>query len=81
MSETVPLREHVEKLLEVERAAVKIALDAANEKARSHNDILGAMREQQATFVTKESVRWAVTSLLAGVAVATAIFVAINGGT
>lgn len=79
MSDDVPLREHVDKLLEAERQAVKIALDAANEKAKSHNDILGAMRDQQATFVTKEQVRWAVTAMLAGVAVAVAIFAAISG--
>lgn len=79
MTESVPLKEHVTALIEAERQAVKIALDAANEKAKSHNDILGAMRDQQATFVTKDSVRWAVTALLAGIAVATAIFVAIGG--
>lgn len=81
MSDDVPLREHVDKLLEAERQAVKIALDAANEKAKSHNDILGAMRDQQATFVTKEAARWAFMAMIGGIAVAVAILSAINGGT
>lgn len=75
----VPLREHVDKLLEAERQAVKIALDAANEKAKSHNDILGAMRDQQATFVTKEQVRWAIGALIAGMGLALGILTAIKG--
>lgn len=76
---TVPLKQHNEELRKADREAVKIALDAANEKARTHNDILGAMKDQQNSFVTKESVRWAIGALFAGIAVATAIFVAIGG--
>lgn len=79
--EPVSLKEHFEELRKADKEAVNVALKAADEKAKSHNDILGAMREQQATFVTKEQVRWAVTAMLAGIAVAVAIFAAIGGGT
>lgn len=79
MTDDVSLREHVAALIEAERVAVKIALDAANEKAKSHNDILGAMREQQATYVTKEQVRWAIGALIAGMGLALGILAAING--
>lgn len=76
---TVPLREHVEALREADGRAVKTALDAANEKAKTHNDILAELRHQQATFITKEQVRWTFMALIAGIAVAVAIFAAITG--
>lgn len=75
----VPLQYHIEELWKVDRESVKVALDAANEKAKTHNDILAELRHQQTTFVTKEQVRWAVTAMLAGVAIAVAIFAAISG--
>lgn len=34
--------------------AVEAALAAANEKAAAHNDVLGAMKDQQSLFYTKE---------------------------
>lgn len=79
MSEGVPLKEHFEELRKADKEAVAVALKAADEKSKSHNDILSELRHQQATFVTKEQVRWATTAMLAGVAVAVAIFAAISG--
>jgi hypothetical protein len=76
--EHVPLREHFEELRTADREAIRIALDAAKEKSRAHNDILGAMREQQATYVTKDAARWAFTAMLSGGALVTAVFVAIR---
>lgn len=46
-------RLHSEVAKEHDRA-VEAALAAANEKAAAHNDVLGAMREQQTLFYTKE---------------------------
>jgi len=63
---TIPaLKEHMEALiaasdrrhtdLATERnRAVDAALAAANEKAAAHNDVLGAMKDQQANYVTKD---------------------------
>lgn len=47
-------RLHTEISREHDRA-VEAALKAANEKAAAHNDVLGAMEKQQATFCTKET--------------------------
>lgn len=46
-------RRHTE-LNELREKAVDAALVAAKEKAAAHNDILTAMKEQQALFYTKE---------------------------
>lgn len=46
-------RLHSEVAKEHDRA-VEAALAAANEKAAAHNDVLGAMKDQQALFYTKE---------------------------
>lgn len=78
MTKRISLIKHFEQLREADKEAIRTALDAAKEKSKSHNDILGAMREQQATFVTKESVKWATMALIAGIAVAVSIFAAIN---
>lgn len=63
---TIPaLKEHLEAqiaaadlrhtALATERnRAVDAALAAANEKAAAHNDVLGAMKDQQANYVTKD---------------------------
>lgn len=76
---SISMKEHYDEVRKVEREAIKVALDAANEKARTHNDILKELERQQSTYVTKEQMRWAITSLLAGIAVATALFAAITG--
>lgn len=76
--EYISLIKHLEQLREADKRAVETALSAANEKAKTHNDLLSTMKKQQDTFVTKESVRWAVTALIAGIATATAVFVAVN---
>ena len=66
MTEPVTLREHLESRisamdqrhseLAIERnRAVDAALAAAHEKGKAHNDLLAAMKDQQAMFVTKES--------------------------
>lgn len=47
-------RRHTE-LAELRALAVDAALAAANEKDLAHNDVLGAMKEQQALFCTKET--------------------------
>jgi len=77
--EHVPLREHFEELRKADEAAVNVALKAADEKSKSHNDILSELRHQQSTYVTKEQVRWAFTAMLAGGALVVAIFAAISG--
>ena len=46
-------RRHTELAAERNRA-VDAALAAADQKDKSHNDVLGAMKEQQANFVTKD---------------------------
>lgn len=78
---TIPaLKEHFDVQLADMKEAVKVA-DAANEKRLdSVNEFRASLSDQQSTFVTKEQARWALTALLAGIAVATAIFAAINGG-
>lgn len=48
-------RRHTE-LAAARDKAVDVAIKAADEKAKTHNDLLGAMKEQQATFPTKEQV-------------------------
>lgn len=46
-------RRHTE-LAQLRDKAVDAALAAANEKDLAHNDVLGAMKDQSSTFVTKE---------------------------
>jgi hypothetical protein len=46
-------RRHTE-LAELRDKAVDAALAAANDKDLAHNDVLGAMKDQQSTFCTKE---------------------------
>lgn len=77
---TIPaLKEHFDARLDAMQEAVRVA-DAANEKRLdSVNEFRASLSDQQATFVTKEQVRWAVTAMLAGIAVAVAIFAAIGG--
>jgi hypothetical protein len=65
-------RRHTELATERNRA-VDAALAAANEKAKSHNDVLGAMKDQQTAFVTKNTIFWAVTSLIGGAGLALGI--------
>src|SRR5687768_17417290 len=60
----VTLKEHLEsqicsvdrrhtELREADEKATSIALDAAKEKAQAHNELLVAMKEQQARFADK----------------------------
>lgn len=72
------LKEHVDTQIEALQRAVDKA-DAAYEKRMdTTNEWRAALTDQQATFVTKEQVRWTFTALIGGVAVALAIFAAIN---
>lgn len=77
---TIPaLKEHFDTRFEAMQEAVKVA-DAANEKRLdSVNEFRASLSDQQATFVTKEQVRWTFTALIGGIAVAIALFAAING--
>lgn len=77
---TIPaLKEHFDVQLADMKEAVRVA-DAANEKRLDNvNEFRATLETQQATFVTKEQVRWAVTAMLAGIAVAVAIFAAVGG--
>lgn len=59
--------------------AVEVGLSAAKEKAESHNDVLGAMKEQQATFVTKGEIYAAIIATAAVLGVV-ATYYAIFGG-
>lgn len=81
MSDWTPdlLKQHFDAELASLKEGVKVALDAANEKSKTHNDILGAMRDQQSTFVTKESVRSAFMALIVTASLATAAYVAFGG--
>lgn len=75
--EHVRLREF-EELRRADKEAVNVALKAADEKSKSHNDILSELRHQQTTFVTKEQVRWTVTALISGMALMIAAFAALG---
>lgn len=46
-------RRHSELAAERNRA-LEAGLATANEKAAAHNDVLGAMKDQQANYVTKD---------------------------
>jgi hypothetical protein len=65
---------------------VDAALAAANEKAAAHNDVLGAMKDQQANFVTKDQAalqfKGLALALAAVVALATlvALFLTLSRG-
>lgn len=73
------LKAHFDARFDAMEKAVKVA-DAANEKRLDNvNEFRATLETQQATFVTKESVRWAFTSLILGIGVATAIYASING--
>ena len=54
MTETVSLREYFEALRKADQRAVDAALEAAKEMAAKHNDLITAMKDQQANFVTKD---------------------------
>jgi hypothetical protein len=76
-------RRHSELAGERNRA-VDAALAAANEKAKSHNDVLGAMKDQQTNYLTKDqaaaqfkAVVTAIISIAALVGIIAAIFGAI----
>lgn len=52
---TIPtLKQRFDELRKADQRAVEAALDAAKEKADRHNDLIGAMKDQQSAFVTKE---------------------------
>jgi len=74
--DAVDLR-HTELAAERNRA-IEAGLATANEKDKTHNDILGAMKEQQATFVTKEESRMRFNSLAIAITAVAAIFGIIN---
>lgn len=65
-------RRHTE-LAELRDKAVDAALAAADQKDKTHNDVLGAMKEQQAMFVTKEQA----TAQFKGLAIALSAIVAL----
>lgn len=65
-------RRHSELAGERNRA-VDAALAAADQKDKTHNDVLGAMKEQQAMFVTKEQA----TAQFKGLAIALSAIVAL----
>lgn len=76
---TETLKEHVDTRFEAIETAVKTA-NIANEKRLDNvNEFRATLETQQATFVTKEQMRWTFTALLSGVAVAVAIFAAVQG--
>jgi hypothetical protein len=70
-------KRHTELARERNRA-IEAGLATANEKDKTHNDVLGAMKEQQATFVTKEEARMRFNSLAVAIAAIGAIFGIIN---
>jgi hypothetical protein len=70
-------RRHTELATERNRA-VDAALAAANEKAKSHNDVLGAMKEQRAAYVTKDEARMRFNSLAIAIGAVAAIFGILN---
>ncbi|MCR4297248.1 MAG: hypothetical protein NUV75_00635 [Gallionella sp.] len=73
------LKEHFDTRFEALQQAVDKA-DAAYEKRMdTTNEWRQALDDQQATFVTKEQVRWSVGAMLAGIGIAVAIFAAISG--
>lgn len=73
------LKEHFDARFDAVKEAVRTA-DAANEKRLDNvNEFRATLETQQSTFVTKEQVRWTFMALIGGIAVATAIFAAING--
>lgn len=77
-------RRHSELAVERNRA-VDAALAAANEKFAMHNNILGAMKDQAAAFVTKEQAAAQFKGLaialaaIAALATLVATFVALGG--
>lgn len=77
----VPLREHLEALREADQRAHDAAFEAAKEKAERHNELIAAMERQQATFVTKDQVRWAFMALIGGAGLVTAAYAAFGGFT
>jgi hypothetical protein len=70
-------RRHTELATERNRA-VDAALTAANEKADAHNDVLGAMKEQRATYVTKDEARMRFNSLAMAIGAVAAVFGILN---
>jgi biopolymer transport protein ExbB/TolQ len=72
---TIPtLKEHFDVRFEALQEAVNKA-DAAYEKRMdTTNEWRAALTDQQATFVTKEQMRWAITALIAGVAMMVGVF-------
>ena len=63
--ETVTLREHFEALREADLRAIHAAFEAAKEKSAMHNDLIRAMKDQQAAYVTKGMIYAAVISMVA----------------
>lgn len=75
------LKQYVDVRLEAMQEAVNKS-DAAYEKRMDNvNEFRATLSDQQSTFITKEQVRWTFMALIGGIAVATAIFAAINGVT
>lgn len=74
------LKQHFDARLDAMDKAIRVA-DGANEKRLdSVNEFRATLETQQSTFITKEQVRWTFMAMIAGIAVATAIFAAVNGG-
>lgn len=74
-------RRHSELAQERNRA-LEAGLATANEKAKSHNDVLGAMKDQQAAFVTKDQAALQFKGLataIAAIAAVMGIFVYLSG--
>jgi hypothetical protein len=71
-------RRHTDLATERNRA-VDAALAAANEKAKSHNDILGALKDAQGQFVSKTTLFWAVSALISGAGLAWVIIKGVGG--
>lgn len=74
------LKEHFEALRETDKEAIRVALSSYEKRMDTTNEWRQALNDQQATFVTKGQVAWAITAFFLGIGAATAIFAALSRG-
>ena len=75
----VSLRDYFEALRVADQRAIDAALEAAKEKADSHNALIEAMERQQGTFVTKSAAYSALVTVIAVLGLLVTYYATVGG--